>query len=133
LKILIATCYRDLMRRAWVLAAVLAFAAASQAQLQRFLPSDGQYGELSGQQQQPLPLLHIDKKVMRLAPGGRIYDQHNRMIVHGSLPDAAPVWYVPDMHGDIARLYVLVPGEIDRVKPAPKPAPQPNPKPAAKS
>jgi hypothetical protein len=132
LKILIATCYRDLMRRAWVLAAVLAFAAASQAQLQRFLPADGQYGELNGQRQQPLPLVQIDKKVLRLAPGGRIFDEHNRLIVHGALPDAAPVLFIQDMHGDISRLYVLLPSEVDRVKPAaPAPTPAPAPKPAS--
>jgi hypothetical protein len=130
LKILIATCYRDLMRRAWVLAVVLAFAAASQAQMQRFLPADGQYGELNGQRQQPLPLVQIDKNVLRLAPGGRIFDQHNRLIVHGALPDSAPVLYIRDMHGDIVRLYVLLPSEVDRAKaaaPAPKPTPAPKP------
>jgi len=116
------------MRRAWVLAAALAFAAASQAQLQRFLPTDGRYGELQGQQQQPLPLVRIDEKTLRLAPGGRIYDQSNRSIVHGSLPDAAPVWFVQDMNGDIARLWILLPGESERMKPAPAPAPAPKPK-----
>jgi hypothetical protein len=121
------------MRRAWVLAAALAFAAASQAQLQRFLPGDGHYGELQGQQGQPLPLVQIDKKILRLAPGGRIYDHSNRTIVHGSLPDAAPVWFVQDMNGDIARLWILLPGEIDRLKPAPKPEPKPQPKPKPKA
>ena len=112
-----ALCYRGLMRSgAWVLAAALAFAQASPAQLQRFLPSQGQLGELSGQQQQPYPLLQIDNKVVRLAPGGRIYDQHNRIIVHGALPDSASVLFVPDMHGDIARLFMLLPAEVERVK-----------------
>jgi hypothetical protein len=103
-------------RGAWVLAAALAFAQAAPAQLQRFLPSQGQLGEMSGQQQLPYPLLQIDQKVLRLAPGGRIYDQHNRTIVHGALPDAAPVLFIPDMHGDIARLYILLPEEVERVK-----------------
>ena len=112
-----ALCYRGLMRRgAWVLAAALAFAPVSPAQLQRFLPSQGQFGELSGQQQQPYPLLQIDQKIVRLAPGGRIYDQQNRMIVHGALPDSASVLFVPDMHGDVARLYILLPAEVERVK-----------------
>jgi len=112
-----ALCYRDLMRSgAWVLTAALAFAQASPAQLQRFLPSEGQLGELSGQEQQPYPLLQIDNKVVRLAPGGRVYDQHNRIIVHGALPDAASVLFVPDMRGDIARLYILLPAEVERVK-----------------
>ena len=124
------------MRNAWVLAAALAFAAASQAQLQRFLPADGRYGELSGQRQQPLPLVQIDQKILRLAPGGRIFDQHNRMIVHGVLPDSAPVLYVQDMNGDISRLYILLPAEVERVKPLepakPKPKPAPKAKPAPK-
>lgn len=111
------------------MALALAFAAASQAQLQRFLPAEGQYGELSGQLGLPLPLVQIDEKVLRLAPGGRIYDQSNRMIVHGSLPDAAPVLFVQDLHGDIARLYLLLPGEIERLKPAPKPKPAAKAKP----
>ena len=105
------------MRRgAWVLTAALAFAQASPAQLQRFLPSQGQLGELSGQREQPYPLLQIDNKLLRLAPGGRIYDQHNRTIVHGALPDSASVLFVPDMHGDIGRLYILLPAEVERVK-----------------
>lgn len=112
-----ALCYRGLMRSgAWVLAAALAFAQASPAQLQRFLPSEGRLGELSGQQQQPYPLLQIDKKLMRLAPGGRIYDQHNRIIVHGALPDTGSVLFIPDMQGDIARLFILLPAEVERVK-----------------
>ena len=112
-----ALCYRGLMRSgAWVLTAALAFAQASPAQLQRFLPSEGRLGELSGQQLQPFPLLQIDKKIVRLAPGGRIYDQHNRTIVHGALPDTASVLFIPDMHGDIARLFILLPAEIERVK-----------------
>ena len=112
-----ALCYRGLMRSgAWVLMAALAFAQASPAQLQRFLPNQGQLGELSGQQQQPYPLLQIDKKILRLAPGGRIYDLHNRIIVHGSLPDSASVLFIPDMHGDISRLYLLLPAEVERVK-----------------
>lgn len=102
-------------------ALVLAFAAAGHAQLQRFLPTDGQLGELSGQQAQAFPLVQINKKALRLAPGGRIYDQQNRMIVHGSLPDAAFVLFVADMNGDVAQMYLLLPAELERLKPAPKP------------
>ena len=109
----------------------LALAATGQAQLQRFLPADGRYGELHDQRQLTLPLVQIDKKIMRLAPGGRIYDENNRTIVHGSLPDAAPVLFVQDMNGDIARLYILLPGEIERLKPAPAPKPEPKAKPEA--
>jgi hypothetical protein len=102
-------------------ALALTFAATGYAQLQRPLPADGRLGELASQQQQPFPLLQINKKVVRLAPGGRIYDQQNRMIVHGSLPDAASVLFIEDLNGDIVRMYLLLPAELQQLKPAATP------------
>ena len=51
---------------------------------------------------------------MRLAPGGVIYDQANRSILHGSLPASAPVLYTKDPNGDIQRIYVLT--EDERIR-----------------
>jgi non-ribosomal peptide synthetase component F len=99
----------------WALALMLAFAATSHAQLQRFLPADGKLGRLSGQQN-PFPLLQIDGQTLRLAPGGRIFDQHNRTIVHGFLPGDAVVLFVEDGKGDVALLYILSPGELERLQ-----------------
>jgi hypothetical protein len=106
------------MRRwAWTLALAIAFAAPAHAQVSRQLPANGKLGELVGQNQ-PFPLVQINKKVARLAPGGRIYDQDNRTIVHASLPERAYVLFVEDMNGDVSRIYILRPDELEQIQPA---------------
>jgi hypothetical protein len=104
--------------RKWIAAVALAAACAatSHAQFNRHLPADGKLGELVGQKY-PLPLVEIDQQVVRLAPGARVYDEHNRTILHTFLPPQAPVLFVLDMNGDVARAYVLRPEEWERLKP----------------
>jgi hypothetical protein len=94
----------------------LALAAPAAGQIQRLLPANGKLGDLVGQQQ--YPLVQIDRKVLRLAPGGVIVDQHNRFIVHGYLPAQAKVLYVVDNRGDIARIILLRPDELARLQQA---------------
>lgn len=94
----------------------LAIAAASHAQLiQRALPLNGKLGELVGRQH-PYPLLVINNQLMRLAPGGLIFDPENRTLVHGALPEHAYVLYLQDMNGDVARIYILRPDERERLE-----------------
>ena len=62
-------------------------------------------------QPQMLPYVELGGKVVRLAPGGVIYDQNNRTIVHGALPADADVVFTTDMNGDVARIYILTPQE----------------------
>lgn len=93
----------------------LALAVPGYAQMSRALPVNGKLGELAGQQN-PLPLVQIDQALMRLAPGGRIIDQNNRTIVHGSLPTYAQVLYVLDANGDISRIVILTPEELARIQ-----------------
>ena len=99
----------------WTLALATAWIAASHAQMPRQLPADGKLGELVGQQQ-PFPLLQINNQVVRLAPGGRIYDLHNRTIPHPHLPERATVLFVQDMNGDISRVYILRPEELEQLQ-----------------
>ena len=99
----------------WILALTATVATAAHAQLFRQLPANGQLGALVGQQQ-PFPLVQIDDKILRLAPGGRIYDQHNRTIVHGSLPGSAAVLFVQDMNGDLSRVYILRSDELEQIQ-----------------
>ncbi|HSE00260.1 MAG TPA: hypothetical protein VLB72_05950 [Burkholderiales bacterium] len=109
------------MRRwIWTLALATAWIAASpsHAQMPRQLPANGKLGELVGGQH-PLPLLQINKQVVRLAPGGRIYDQHNRTIPHSHLPQHAAVLFVQDMNGDISRVYILRPEELVQLQQTP--------------
>ncbi|MGH6691945.1 MAG: hypothetical protein ACRET3_07110 [Burkholderiales bacterium] len=98
-----------------MLALATAWIAASHAQMPRQLPADGKLGELVGQSQ-PFPLLQINNQVVRLAPGGRIYDQQNRTILHTFLPERATVLFVPDMNGDISRIYILRPEELEQLQ-----------------
>jgi hypothetical protein len=60
---------------------------------------------------QVLPYVELGGKVVRLAPGGVIYDQNNRTIVHGALPAHADAVFTTDMNGDVARIYILTPQE----------------------
>lgn len=102
------------MRRwIWTLALAFAWVATGHAQLPRQLPAEGRLGELVNQQQ-PFPLLQIDNQVVRLAPGGRIYDQNNRTILHTLLPERATVLFLQDMNGDISHVYILRPEELER-------------------
>ena len=64
-----------------------------------------------GDRPQVLPYVELGGKVLRLAPGGVIYDQNNRTLVHGALPPGANVAFTTDMHGDIARIFILTPQE----------------------
>jgi hypothetical protein len=100
-------------KAAWIVALVFALAATVHAQLQRPLPSNGKLGELVGRQ--PYPLLLIGGKTLRLAPGGRIFDQHNRTIVHEALPEQGAVLFVEDMNGDISRIYILRAEELEQL------------------
>lgn len=118
LKYLITLCYCEPMR---ILIAGLALsftlAAPGHAQVQRLLPANGQLGELSGQQH-PYPLVQINRETLRLAPGGLIYDQNNRTILHGYLPSDAQVLYVLDSRGEVSRIVILTPEELARLQQA---------------
>ncbi len=99
----------------WILALAAMVAGLGHAQIFRQLPANGRLGELTGQQQ-PFPLLQIGDQVVRLAPGGRIYDENNRIITHGALPPSAAVLFVQDMNGDISRVYILRADELEQIR-----------------
>jgi hypothetical protein len=80
------------------------------AQVPRLLPANGKLGHI-GQQQQ-FPLVEIDRKVLRLAPGGVIVDQNNRFILHSALPPDIEALYVLDGRGDVSRIILLTANEL---------------------
>lgn len=92
-----------------LLGLTLAAGAPAQVVQQRPLPSQGKRGELGAPL--PLPMVQIGREVLRLAPGGVIYDQSNRTILHSALPPEAAVLYTTDGKGDLQRLYILTPAE----------------------
>ena len=95
---------------------LLGLAAPGMAQMQRVLPANGKLGDLVGQQQ--FPLVELDRKLLRLAPGGVIIDQNNRSILHAHLPAQAPVLYVLDNQGNVTRIILLKPEELARLQQA---------------
>ncbi len=84
----------------------------------RFLPADAELGRTGDSQ--PLPLVRIGNRQLRLAPGGIIFDQHNRSIVHAHLPVNADILYTRNQGGDIQRLYILTDQEKIRLQQAGK-------------
>jgi hypothetical protein len=113
-------------------ALALAFAASAHAQLPRQFPPGAKLAEMVGQKQ-PFPLVELGDKVYRLAPGGRVIDEHNRIILHSYLPQHAHVLYVLDANGDVSRVFILRPDELKAAQQRePKPDPKPETKPATK-
>ena len=92
----------------FLMVACLVSAGTGHAQL-RTLPANAKRATVG--QPQMLPLVELGGKVVRLAPGGIIYDQSNRTIVHGALPADVDVAFTTDMQGDVARIYILTPQE----------------------
>jgi len=83
---------------------------------QRFLPANGERG-VTGTPQD-YPGVQINKRLLRLAPGARIYDQSNRTIVHQHLPAGAEVFFAREQTGDILRIYILTEPELTALKKA---------------
>jgi hypothetical protein len=98
------------------LAVAFALAAPGYAQVQRLMPANAKHG-VTGEPR-PYPLVEINSKVLRLAPGGVIVDQNNRFILHSALPPTADVLYVPDPRGDVSRIVILTAEEQTRLEQA---------------
>ena len=92
--------------------------AGAQFIQQRFLPPNGERARLG--EAQPLPIVKVGNRLMRLAPGGVIYDQNNRSIVHAHVPPYADVYYTKDLTGNILRIYILTEQERARLDQAGK-------------
>jgi len=97
------------------LTVILLTASVAYAQL-RTLPANAKPAKV-GAQRLPLPYINFGGTApFKLAPGGVIYDENNRYILHEALPPGADVVYTLDMNGDIARIYILTLQEQAQVK-----------------
>jgi hypothetical protein len=91
------------------LGALLALNTLSPAFAGRTFPDKAKRGELKAHQ---YPSMRIGDKTYRLAPGGRIFNQQNLIIVPVSLPARpAQIMYTIDMNGDLSRVWLLTPEE----------------------
>ncbi len=62
------------------------------------------------------PYMKIGDKTFRLAPGGRIFNQHNLIIMPVSLlSQTAQIMYTTDMNGDLSRVWLLTAEEAARL------------------
>jgi hypothetical protein len=95
--------------------AVAAGVGTAHAQVQlRTLPPTTKLAKVGSPQ--VLPYVQLNGAVVRLAPGGVIYDENNRSITQNMLPSGVIVGYITDNSGDIARIYILTPQERAQLK-----------------
>lgn len=89
---------------------ILAFALllVFNAQAGRMLPQNAQVGQLNGV---AYPQVRIGSQVFRLAPGVRIYDAFNRIIIPTSLPASGKVYYQVDSSGMLIQMWLPTPEE----------------------
>lgn len=85
---------------------------ASTAFAFRILPDNVVYGELKGLEP---PYMTIDDKVYRIAPGSKIRDQNNRILVPVSAPTKGRIAYNLDYLGQVLGVWFLTPAEIAAV------------------
>ena len=79
-------------------------AASAQQQRPVALPANATYGELKAFQ---YPQAQIDKRILRLAPGARLYDTRNLIITPNMVPSRAQVLYRLDINGQVSQMWLL--------------------------
>ena len=97
------------------LALALTFAVSTHAQYPGRLLPMGKLGELTSGEL-AFPLVKIGSETLRMSPGALVFDQSNRTILHANLPASASVLYVQDAAGNVSRIYILRPDELERLK-----------------
>lgn len=97
-----------------LLAAVVLTAASLPAWSQlRTIPPTGKRATLAGYEN---PFVVLSGEKVRLAPGAVIFDTNNRMILPGYIPAGrTDVVYTTDQTGQVMRIYILTPQEIQRL------------------
>jgi hypothetical protein len=88
----------------------LLVAGAAAAQL-RTIPADAERGEMRHVQGATIELNGARET---LAPGARIRDQENRVIVPAALPSGAVVKFRRDANGAVQEVWILTPEEASR-------------------
>lgn len=94
---------------AWMLIGLL---LAAPAWAGRMFPADAKPGELQGM---TFPQARINDKIYRMAPGLRIRDTNNRIVVPNAAPTTGKVMYQLDTTGNLLQMWVLTPDEIARL------------------
>jgi hypothetical protein len=92
-----------------IVALVLALVCGTQACAERNFPEQAKRGDLKAYE---YPLMKIGDQIYRLAVGGRILNQQNRIIMPASLQvNTAPIMYMLDTSGYLSRIWLLTEDE----------------------
>jgi hypothetical protein len=92
------------------------------AEAARNFPQDAKRGTITEHQ---YPLYKIDSSTYRIAAGGRIIDQHNRIIMPASFYGKAEVMYRLDNRGELSVIWLMTPEEV-ALNPTPLPPSTPD-------
>jgi hypothetical protein len=93
------------MRTILFLLAVLATSAATLALAGRTFPGDAKRGELKSAE---FPYVQIGKDVIKLAPGAKIYDDKNQLLMPTRLPQKAEIRYsIESTTGLVLNIWLL--------------------------
>ena len=98
------------------LPAVLVVAsAAAWSQMPRpvQIPANAIYGDMKWFR---YPEAMMGKKIVRFAPGARIYDVNNLIIQPAMVPSAGPVLFRLDVQGQVTQMWLLRPDEAAAAK-----------------
>ena len=98
-----------------ILLATMLFTCAAGAGAQlRTIPADAKRGTMSHVQGMTVEL---DGKRTDLAAGAQIRDVENRIVLPTALPAGVLVKYIPDVHGQVWRIWILSPQEAAQPDP----------------
>mgnify|MGYP001221452469 FL=1 len=94
-------------------AAIVVLAGATQALAERTFPQQARRGELKAYE---YPSMKIGGHVYKLAPGSRMFNERNLLIMPASLlVQTAPIMYTLDMSGDLSGIWLLTGEEAARL------------------
>jgi hypothetical protein len=101
----------------WLLALTLVVVASAvgPAWSARQLPAGARFGEIAAFQ---YPLVAIGKRTFRIAPGAKIYNQQNLIIMPAAMPGRGAVLFKLDTAGEISGIWLLTAEEAARAKKA---------------
>ena len=89
--------------------AALAVTIAAFAQSPFNIPADARSGRMTSQQ---LPLVLIDGKTYRLAPGARIFNRNRATLTPNLVPNDSPVKFVLDSTGQVQTVWLVDASEL---------------------
>ncbi len=88
--------------------------AVTHAHAERTFPEQAKRGELKAY---AYPEMKIGVKTYRLSPGSRIINEQNMIIMPATLQlQSAPVMYMLDMGGELAKVWLLTAEEAKRIR-----------------